>query len=98
MRRVVLNHILSALRTSPEAPLATLANLAAAWNVLLHVQTVMFGEVIAPVNIPAACQIADSSPPVSMLQYMYYNFCRIHKSLRIMPAKGAGVIGCILEI
>jgi hypothetical protein len=25
------------------------------------------------------------------LHYMYYNFCRIHKSLRVTPAMAAGV-------
>jgi hypothetical protein len=29
---------------------------------------------------------------------MYYNFCRIHKSLRITPAMAAGVKGHVWEI
>ena len=29
------------------------------------------------------------------LRYMYYNFCRIHKTLRVIPAMAAGVTGRI---
>ncbi len=32
------------------------------------------------------------------LHYMYYNFCRIHKSLRCTPAMAAGVTSKLWEI
>ena len=32
------------------------------------------------------------------LHFMYYNFCRIHQSLRITPAMAAGVTDCLWEI
>jgi len=32
------------------------------------------------------------------LHYMYYNFCRIHKSLRVTPAMEAGVAGHVWSI
>ncbi len=32
------------------------------------------------------------------LHFMYYNFCRIHQSLRITPAMAAGVTNRLWEI
>ena len=32
------------------------------------------------------------------LHFMYYNFCRIHQTLRITPAMAAGVTNQLLEI
>lgn len=32
------------------------------------------------------------------LHYMYYNFCRIHKTLRVTPAMEAGVTDRLWEI
>lgn len=32
------------------------------------------------------------------LHFMYYNFCRIHQSLRVTPALAAGVINHLWEI
>jgi hypothetical protein len=32
------------------------------------------------------------------LHYMHYNFCRIHKSLRVTPAMEAGVTNHVWEI
>jgi hypothetical protein len=32
------------------------------------------------------------------LHYMHYNFCRIHKTLRVTPAMAAGVTGRLWEI
>jgi len=32
------------------------------------------------------------------LHYMHYNFCRIHKTLRITPAMAAGVADRLWEI
>ena len=33
-----------------------------------------------------------------MLWYAYYNFCRIHKSLRVTPAMEAGIAGHVWSI
>jgi hypothetical protein len=32
------------------------------------------------------------------LYFMYYNFCRIHKTLRVTPAMAAGVTDHVWEI
>ncbi len=32
------------------------------------------------------------------LHYMYYNFCRIHKSLRVTPAMAAGVTDHVWDV
>jgi hypothetical protein len=32
------------------------------------------------------------------LHFMYYNFCRIHQTLRVTPAMAAGVTGKLWEI
>ena len=32
------------------------------------------------------------------LHFMYYNFCRIHQTLRVTPAMAAGVTGELWEI
>jgi hypothetical protein len=32
------------------------------------------------------------------LHFMYYNFCRIHKTLRVAPAMEAGIAGHVWEI
>ena len=32
------------------------------------------------------------------LHFMYYNFCRIHKTLRVTPAMAAGVTDKLLEV
>jgi len=32
------------------------------------------------------------------LHFMYYNFCRIHQTLRVTPAMAAGVSGKLWEI
>jgi hypothetical protein len=33
-----------------------------------------------------------------VLHYMHYNFCRIHKTLRITPAMQAGISGHVWSI
>jgi hypothetical protein len=33
-----------------------------------------------------------------MLWYAYYNFCRIHKSLRVTPAREAGITDHVWEL
>lgn len=32
------------------------------------------------------------------LNFMHYNFCRIHKTLRVTPAMAAGVTGKLWEL
>jgi hypothetical protein len=34
----------------------------------------------------------------SALHFAYYNFCRIHRTLRLKPAMGAGITNTIREL
>jgi hypothetical protein len=40
---------------------------------------------------------AAGHPNTSALCFVYYNFCRIHKSLRVTPAMAAGITDELME-
>jgi hypothetical protein len=40
----------------------------------------------------------DNHKHAVALYFMYYNFCRIHQTLRITPAMAAGIATCVWSI
>jgi hypothetical protein len=51
------------------------------------------GVVISKNNIPYAYspRARVNAGPFGALHYMHYNFCRVHKTLRVTPAMEAGI-------
>ena len=53
---------------------------------------------IAKGIVDAVAEASEKNPAAVALHFMHYNFCRIHKSLRVTPAMEAGISSHVWEI